>query len=191
MVRGRISDWVVRPVIEAARPCPRPEDGTSEDPTAEDCTPEDCTCEGCTAQVCPPEDCTNKVNTSEDRSAEDRTADDPRRPQTAGPFTAVAGRPTSRGILLPCCPLPQRGGRLTGDFGVHSSVFRWKVGDIPGPSSRIRARVSNNQWEVLDDQYFSRFGKWPSGQRDRPETRVAWRTRVRTRGIAAFSAQMV
>ena len=81
------------------------------------------------------------------------------------------GRPTSRGILLPCCPLPQRGGRLTGDFGVHSSVFRWKVGDISGPSSRIRARVSNNQWEVLDDQYFSRFGKWPSGQRDRPEIR--------------------
>jgi hypothetical protein len=92
MVRGRISDWVVRPVVEAARPCPRPEDGTSEDPTAEDCTPEDCTCEGCTAQVCPPEDCTSKDNTSEDRSAEDRTADDPRRPQTAGPFTAAAGR---------------------------------------------------------------------------------------------------
>ena len=92
MVRGRISDWVVHPVFEAARPCPRPEDGTSEDPTAEDCTPEDCTCEGCTAQVCPPEDCTSKDNTSEDRSAEDRTADDPRRPQTAGPFTAAAGR---------------------------------------------------------------------------------------------------
>ena len=71
MVRGRISDWVVHPVFEAARPCPRPEDGTSEDPTAEDCTPEDCTCEGCTAQVCPPEDCTSKDNTSEDRSAED------------------------------------------------------------------------------------------------------------------------
>ena len=74
MARGRFSDWVVRPVVEAARP--RPEDCTSEDPTAEDCTPEDCTCEGCTAQVCPPEDCTSEDNTSEDRSAEDCTADD-------------------------------------------------------------------------------------------------------------------
>ena len=142
MVRGRISDWVVHPVFEAARPCPRPEDGTSEDPTAEDCTPEDCTCEGCTAQVCPQEDCTSKDNTSEDRSAED-----PDRWTVHGcsgpPATRRAGLRHGASFCHAAHSL-REAVDSPGILGSYPSVLRWQVGVIPGPSSRIQALVSNN-----------------------------------------------
>ena len=126
MVRGRISDWVVRPVFEAARPCPRPEDGTSEDPTAEDCTPEDCTCEGCTAQVCPPEDCTSKDNTSGDRFAEDCTADDCSS-EEAGPSP---DRWTVHGCSGP--PATRRAGLRHGASFCHAAHSLREAVDSPG-----------------------------------------------------------
>jgi hypothetical protein len=59
--------------------------GTSEVPTAEDCTPEDRTCERCTAQVCLP--ASLKI-----APLSIAPAKRPDRLQTAGPFTAAAGR---------------------------------------------------------------------------------------------------
>ena len=124
MVRGRISGWVVRPVVEAARP--RPEDCTSEDPTADDCTPEDCTCEGCTAQVCPPEDCTSKDNTSEDRSAEDCTAGDCSS-EEAGPSP---DRRTVHGCSGP--PATRRAGLRHGASFCHAAHSLSEAADSPG-----------------------------------------------------------
>ena len=161
MVRGRISDWVVRPVVEAARPCPRPEDGTSEDPTAEDCTPEDCTCEGCTAQVCPPEDCTSKDNTSEDRSAEDCTADDCSS-EEAGPSP---DRWTVHGCSGP--PATRRAGPRHGASFCHAAHSLREAADSPGILGSIhlfsdgRSGASPDLRREFELEYSTINGKCP------------------------------
>jgi hypothetical protein len=227
MVRGRTSDWVVHPVFEAARPCPRPEDGTSEDPTAEDCTPEDCTCEGCTAQVCPPEACTSKDNTSEDRSAEDRTADvaerskgptgsprrlaDPGSNPRHGSFFCPHGLGTTEkaeAAVRPWFEGGSRTGSCTPFSRRHARVRALKTAQAKTPLLKTALPKTAPAWAARLKSAPRKPAPakttplktaplkmapltWPSGQRDRPEVRGGWRTRVQTRGIAAFSAQMV
>jgi hypothetical protein len=144
------------PLGAGREPAWAPVVGTREDPTAEDCTPEDCTCEGCRAQVCPPEDCTSKDNTSGDRFAEDCTADDCSS-EEAGPSPGLwtvhgcSGPPATRRAGLrhgaSFCHAAhslREAVDSPGILGSYPSVLRWQVGAIPGPSSRIQARASNN-----------------------------------------------
>ena len=144
------------PLGAGREPAWAPVVGTCEDPIAEDCPPEDCTCAGCTAQVCLPEDCTSKDNTSGDRFAEDCTADDCSS-EEAGPSPGLwtvhgcSGPPATRRAGLrhgaSFCHAAhslREAVDSPGILGSYPSVLRWQVGAIPGPSSRIQARASNN-----------------------------------------------